>query len=128
MIDGDKIGRTLEFPTANIALGRIRPAVSGVFGVAVSGDFDDTMGGIKIAHNTLFGCANVGIRPSVNGTDYRLEVHLPKFYGNLYGQTLTVQFLHFLHDEIKYASLEQLKSGIQKDINNLINWQQRQVK
>lgn len=125
VVHGDKIGRTLDFPTANIALDRLRPAVSGVFGVAVAGDFDDMMGGIRLHDGTLFGCANVGIRPSVGGKEYRLEVHLPHFVGDLYDKVLTVKFLYFLHGEIKYDGLENLKNGIANDIQNLITWQQK---
>lgn len=127
VVHGDKIGRQLNFPTANIALKRIRPALFGVFGVAVSsacfGDtaYQDT--GVRLGSQTLFGCANIGTRPSVNGRDFRLEVHLPNFDGDLYDKVLTVKFLHFLHDEITYQSLDDLKAGIQKDIDALLKWQ-----
>lgn len=124
VVHGDKIGRTLDFPTANIALNRLCPAVSGVFGVAVQGLEGDTDMGIKLHDGTLFGCANVGTRPSVSGSEYRLEVHLPHFQGDLYDKVLTVRFLHFLHGEIKYNGLENLKNGIANDIEQLIKWQQ----
>lgn len=121
VVSGDKIGRQLGFPTANIALGRPKPALLGVYGVKVTGDFLSSNGGI-VHQNGLFGCANIGMRPSVGGTEYRLEVHLPKFDGDLYGKTLTITFLKFLHTEQHYPNLDALKKGIQNDINTLLLW------
>lgn len=124
VIHGNKIGRTLNFPTANIAINRIRPAVHGVFGVAISiqDGFDETMMGLKIGKHERFGCANIGTRPSINGQEWRLEVHLPNFVGDLYGKTLTVRFLHFLHSEKKYPNLNELQQGIANDVHQLLNW------
>ncbi len=129
VVHGDKIGRLLDFPTANIALNRNTPAVHGVFGVEVSlmdGEFDPSQGGISHKPNTLFGCANIGKRPSVDNVthDWRLEVHLPTFHGDLYGCMLKVTFLHYLHDEKKYANLDELKQGIAHDIEQLTSWYQ----
>lgn len=127
VVHGDKIGRTLHFPTANIALNRPKPALHGVFAVAVSttDGFKSEMGGLKWHNHELFGCANVGTRPSVNGQEWRLEVHLPNFSGDLYGQVLTVRFLHFLHGEQKYGDLTALKNGIRQDIDALLNWYEK---
>lgn len=126
VVHGDKIGRTLDFPTANIALNRIRPPLQGVFAVDVmmtDGDFAEDWDGLAgFSPNSLFGCANVGMRPSVNGQDWRLEVYLPNFVGDLYDKVLTVQFLHFLHGEKKYDDINALKKGIQQDVANLLNW------
>lgn len=130
VIHGDKIGRTLNFPTANVALGRLKPAIQGVFGVDVLADKDGQMidlyalgGGIKgQTMSSLLGAVNVGKRPSVNGTDYRLEVHLPEFRGDLYGMTLTVIFKKYLHGERHYESLADLKDGINKDVDELMAW------
>lgn len=130
VIHGDKIGRTLHFPTANVALDRLKPAVEGVFGADVIAyqegrvvDLFGLGGGIRgFTPDGLLGAVNVGKRPSVNGEDYRLEVHLPKFVGDLYGITLKVTFVKYLHGEIHYASLDELKAGIWQDVETLINW------
>lgn len=128
VVHGDKIGRTLDFPTANVALNRNQPALRGVFGADVlaykEGQVFDLYKyykkGIKGTRpHSLFGAVNVGTRPSVNGTAWRLEVHLPDFVGDLYDLTLQVVFCHYLHGEKKYASLDELKAGIQRDIDEL---------
>lgn len=121
VVAGDKIGRQLGFPTANIALQRLKPALLGIYGVVVTGDFSDNKGGIAW-QDGLFGCANLGTRPSVNGKEHRLEVHLPKFDGNLYNKTLTITFIKFLHLERRYPNLDALKHGIQDDIDALLDW------
>lgn len=121
VVAGDQIGRQLGFPTANVALKRLKPALLGVYGVVVTGDFSGSNGGV-VWQDGLFGCANVGTRPSVGGKEYRLEVHLPKFNGNLYGKTLTLTFVKFLHTERHYPNLDALKKGIQDDIVALLGW------
>ncbi len=141
---GDKIGRTLDFPTANVALNRLKPALHGVFAVDVQ-ILDknnnnkvikntwqnlavDGNNGIKgLAEHSLFGTANIGTRPAVNGQEWRLEVHFPQFKGNLYGKLLKVRFLHFLHGERHYNGLEALKEGINNDVRELVGWRERQV-
>lgn len=127
VVHGDKIGRTLNFPTANISLCRPKPAVQGVFGADVIIHQAEQMtkldGGIKgIRPNSLFGAVNVGMRPSVQGVDYRLEVHLPNFEGDLYGASLEVIFTHYLHGERRYGSLNELKQGISHDVAQLLAW------
>lgn len=130
VVHGDKIGRTLNFPTANISLNRLKPAVQGVFGADIIAHKDEKIidlyefgGGIKgLTTHSLLGAVNVGTRPSVNGVDYRLEVHLPEFVGDLYGITLEVIFTKYLHGEIHYANLDDLKNGIGRDVNELIRW------
>lgn len=122
VIYGNQLGRTLGFPTANIALNRIKPAVMGVYAVRVNGISTQLMGGL-ISQDGIFGCANIGIRPSVDlGNEWRCEIFLPNFTGDLYHQTLKVTFLHFLHDEKKYNSLDELQKAIQTDVKTLINW------
>lgn len=129
---GDKIGRTLNFPTANIALDRIKPAVYGIFGVSVSladgGNLadlgkDNQKGVQGLTQGSLFGACNVGVRPAVDkGHEWRLEVNFPKFDADLYGRELKVTFLHFLHGEKDYEGLDALKKGIEKDVVDLLDW------
>lgn len=134
---GDKIGRTLDFPTANIALNRLKPALHGVFAVEVTStdNIDLTTlaknGKIGISGFTkgsLFGTANIGTRPSVDkGQEWRLEIFFPEFDGDLYEQTLIVTFLHFLHGERHYSSLDALKIGILQDVQDLLDWRNNRL-
>ena len=88
----------------------------------------DTETGIAgLRPHSLFGTANIGIRPSVDKPqEWRLEVFFPEFSGSLYDKTLQVRFLHYLHDERKYESLEALRAGIEQDVIDLIEWRQNQ--
>lgn len=103
---GDKLGRQLNVPTANLAMNRVQSPVAGVYAVRVNG------AGLKGAP----GVANVGTRPTVNGVDNRLEVHLLDFNGDLYGRYLEVSFMHFQRAEEKYDGLDALKAAIRSDI------------
>ncbi len=138
---GDKIGRTLDFPTANVELDRIKPALHGVFAVDVQIldenqqvisnawqdlAIDEQTGVAGLETDSLFGTANVGTRPAINGVEWRLEVHFPKFKGDLYGKLLKVRFLHFLHGERHYDGLESLKAGIENDVLALLAWRDEQ--
>jgi len=98
---GEKLGRALGFPTANIVLRRA-PPISGIFVVEV-----DRFGR---------GVASVGRRPTVNPVALPLlEVHLFDHDGELYGEHLRVRFLEKLRDEQKYDGLEALKLAIAQD-------------
>lgn len=110
---GRQLGRELNAPTANIRLNRIRSPLSGVFVVRVTG------GGLEAAA----GVANVGTRPTVDdGLKANLEVHVLDRDCHLYGQALKVEFLHKLRDEKKYESLDALKTGIARDMENARQW------
>lgn len=126
VVHGDKLGRTIGFPTANIELARLRPAVQGIYGVDVrllDGRDDFTHQGIAgLRPESLFGCASIGTRPSVNGQAYRFEVFLPNFEGDLYGCYVDVAFYHFLHQEYHYPNLDALQQGIASDVEALIAW------
>lgn len=104
---GEKIGRTLGFPTANIALKRQVSPVRGVFAVKLYWDNSDTYEGV----------ANVGFRPTVNGQVCQLEVHLFDFDGDLYGKTVEVELVAKIRDEQPFQSLEALKKQINNDAN-----------
>jgi riboflavin kinase/FMN adenylyltransferase len=93
---GDKFGRTLGFPTANLPVQRRRVPLQGVFAVRVNG------AGLA----ALPAVASLGTRPMVNGTQMLLEAHLFDFDGDLYGQELEVQFVAHLRDELTFASMD----------------------
>ena len=103
---GDKRGRTIGFPTANVDLSDyVRPEL-GVYAVRV---------GVDEAEPTRAGVANFGYRPTVDGLSERLEVHLFDFDQDLYGKTLSVSFEHFIRPEIKFDGLDALKAQIARD-------------
>ena len=110
---GQKLGRQLDAPTANIALHRIRSPLQGVYAVNVSG------GGLQKAP----GVANVGVKPTIGESlEATLEVHILEGSPDLYGERLTVQFWHKLRDEQKFPSLDALKAGIAADKANARAW------
>ena len=103
---GDKRGRTLGFPTANVALGRHLEPARGVYAVRVTTPDGAVHGGV----------ANIGRRPTVNaGPESRLEVNLFDFAGDLYGATISVALLAFLRAERKFDGLDQLRAQIAAD-------------
>jgi riboflavin kinase/FMN adenylyltransferase len=105
---GDKRGRTIGFPTANLELGEYLRPRFGVYAVRA---------GIDQGERTRWvgGVANLGSRPTVGGVVERLEVHLFDIDEDLYGRHLRVQMLHFLRPEQRFASFEALKVQIEAD-------------
>ncbi|KXI28181.1 bifunctional riboflavin kinase/FAD synthetase [Paraglaciecola hydrolytica] len=104
VLHGDKKGRTIGFPTANLKMKRVKVPVNGVFAVQVT-----------IKNQTYAGVANIGHRPTVNGQRTQLEVHLFDFNQNLYGQFISVALVHKIREEMKFDSFEQLHQQIQQD-------------
>jgi riboflavin kinase/FMN adenylyltransferase len=105
---GDARGRLIGFPTANIELGEyLRPA-AGVYAVWV---------GIEQGQTTQWhrGVANIGTRPTVAGSDLRLEAHLFDFSGDLYGRRLRVALIDWLRPERRFAGLDELTAQIAAD-------------
>ncbi len=103
VVEGQKLGRTLGFPTANLRLPEIQLPRDGVWVVEIDGLYR--------------GVANLGCRPTVDGSEKRLlEVHILDFDQDIYGITLRVRFLHFLRDIRKFDSLDALKAQIFKDV------------
>ncbi len=106
---GEKLGRRLGFPTANIPL-RHKPALSGIFAVRVHG----------LPAGSLSGVASLGVRPTVaaSGAKPLLEVYVFDFDASLYGRRITVEFLHKLRDEARYPDLEALVRQMRTDVAN----------
>jgi len=102
---GDERGRSIGFPTANINLHRRRSPLRGVFAVEVHG----------LDQAPLPGVANIGKRPTVQGTEERLEVHLFDFDRTIYGAHLAVEFRLRLRDEQRFESFQALKTQIGRD-------------
>ncbi|AOY02165.1 bifunctional riboflavin kinase/FAD synthetase [Jeongeupia sp. USM3] len=110
---GDKLGRQLGFPTANIQLHHNKPPMMGVFVVEAHG-----------LEKPWQGVASLGVRPTVKGADAApvLEVHLFDFEREIYGKHLRVDFLAKLRDEEKYSGLEPLIAQIHKDCDQARDW------
>lgn len=103
---GDARGRTIGFPTANVALGRHLEPARGVYAVTV-----------RLPDGRLVpGVANIGRRPTVaTGTESRVEAHLFDFAEDLYGQEIAVELHAFLRDERRFADLDELRAQIARD-------------
>ena len=107
VIHGQKRGRTIGFPTANLLMQRKNTPVKGVFAVTMRG----------LGQNPWPGVANVGIRPTVTGNPTMLlETHLLNYKGDLYGKRVQVEFHQKLRDEKRFAGLEELRDQIERDI------------
>ncbi|BCL75276.1 riboflavin biosynthesis protein [Jeongeupia sp. HS-3] len=113
VVGGDKLGRQLGFPTANIQLRHNKPPMMGVFIVEAHG-----------LEKPWQGVASLGVRPTVKGANAApvLEVHLFDFQREIYGEHLRVDFLAKLRDEEKYSGLEPLIAQIHKDCDQARDW------
>jgi riboflavin kinase/FMN adenylyltransferase len=98
VVHGKELGRTLGFPTANLRLMRRKSPVQGILAVRVYG----------IESEPLIAVASLGTRPTVDGTEMLLEVHVFDFAGDLYGREIEVEFVAKLRDEFKFDSLDAL--------------------
>ena len=138
---GDQIGRTINFPTINVCLNRHRPCLHGIYGVEVvckttslkdkvKLDSPSQLGVKGYEETALYGAGHVGTRPAIqqDHPEWRLEVHFPDVSANLYGLLMRVTFLHYLHGEKNYPSLEALKAGIDDDVEKLLEFRQNTPK
>jgi riboflavin kinase/FMN adenylyltransferase len=108
VFEGDRRGRTLGFPTANLALSEYLVPAIGVYAVRAGVESEGTI-------RWYDAVANLGRRPTVDGTRLQLEVHLFDFTGDLYGHHLRVQLVERLRPEKKFDGLEGLKAQIARD-------------
>lgn len=111
VVYGRQLGRQLGVPTANIRLQRYRTPIEGVFAVTVRG-----------LAREYQGIANVGVRPTVDGKEPLLEVHIFDFAGDIYGELLTVTFRRKIRDEQTFSGLDALKAQIERDIAAARAW------
>ena len=109
VVGGERLGKRLGFPTANLQMKHNRPPLAGIFVVEVVG----------LDQRPLEGVASLGVRPTIKeGGAPVLEVHLLDFARDIYGAHLRVRFLHKLRDEEKLADLETLKARIARDVED----------
>lgn len=106
VVKGRMVGRSIDFPTANLDVKdayKLIPA-DGVYAVMV-----------KRGNELLKGMLNIGMRPTVDGKERTIEVNILDFNADLYGETLTLEFVKRLRDEQKFDGIESLKKQLQKD-------------
>lgn len=106
IVKGRKIGRTINFPTANIHIDetyKLIPKI-GVYVVRT-----------LINDKTYYGITSIGTNPTVNGDAKTIETHLLDFEGDLYGETLEISFLKYIREEKKFESVQELQSAIEED-------------
>ncbi len=107
---GDKRGRTIGFPTLNMRLLNHIAPCRGVYAVRVRGLSDKVINGV----------ANLGARPTVSGSENRLETHLFEYSGDAYGKYVCVELVKFLRKEKRFDSFDALKEQIKIDANSAI--------
>lgn len=108
VIGGNRLGRRLGFPTANIALSNDMAIGNGVYASKVYVDGEE-----------YIAMTNVGVRPSVDGSTRLLETHLFGFNGLLYGVRLRVELLEKIRNEKKFDSVNELREQITKDFETV---------
>ena len=106
VVYGEGLGKKIDFPTANIAIKETYKIIpkNGVYLVKT-----------KINSNTYFGMMNIGIRPTVGGTNKSLEIHFFNFKDNIYGKNVSIEIIKKIRDEEKFSSIDQLKIQLKKD-------------
>lgn len=105
VIGGNRLGRTLGFPTANMEIAQCVELENGVY-----------RSQIEIDGLTYKAMSNVGVRPSVDGKTRLLETHVFDFHGDLYGKKLKVTLCEKIRDERKFASVTELREQLEHDM------------
>lgn len=113
VIDGKKLGKTINYPTANLYIEETYKLIPkhGVY--IVKSTIDDT---------EVFGMMNIGYNPTVNGKHQTIETHFFDFNENLYGKNLKIELLQRLRDEQKFSSVEELQSQLHIDKKNALEF------
>ncbi len=112
VIEGDRIGRTLDFPTANIEVtfkNKLIPA-EGIYAVTV-----------EVGKQRYKGMLNIGYRPTFGGTQKRVEVHIIDFNKDIYGQSIGIHFYRKIRCEIRFENIGQLKDQLQSDKEKVLD-------
>jgi riboflavin kinase/FMN adenylyltransferase len=114
VVRGQQLGRSIGFPTANLQVVHEKKLIPGIGVYAVF---------VQINGEGIFrGMMNIGNRPTVDGKELSIEVHILNWEKELYGRQVTVSFLEKIRDEIKFNNLEELKHQLERDkivVNNL---------
>ncbi len=123
VVDGNKLGRTLDYPTANITIRdemKLVPA-NGIYIVEA-----EIVSEMLVKSNDHFtkmqGMMSIGVRPTINGQDRTIEINIFNFEKDIYGKTLKIFIRKYLRNEEKFNSLDELKVQMQKDKINSLNY------
>ena len=128
VVEGNKLGRTIGYPTANLRIGdaeklvpgngvyavEVEFPVSGI-GLPVSGSDDREQLALPPCRGRGYGMMNIGIRPTVDGKNRVIEVNIFNFSGDLYGKTMRVYIKKYLRGEVKFNGIDGLKQQLAKD-------------
>ncbi len=142
VIKGDQIGRTLGYPTANLFIDesyKIIPA-DGIYAVTVEileprnknqelhNPFHPENKKIKVARKKYKGMAYIGHRPTINGLSQNIEVNIFDFTDDIYHQTIKMEFLHFMRQDVKFEGLEKLIIQLGRDKESTLAFFDQKVK
>lgn len=113
VVKGKGIGRTLDYPTANIRIKESYKLIpnDGVYVVKS-----------EIEGSTIYGMMNIGTNPTVSGKARSIEVHFFDFDSDIYGKSLKIEFLHWLRSEQKFENLKALKKQLSKDMTEALEF------
>lgn len=121
VVEGNKLGRTIGYPTANLQVQEEKKLIpgNGVYAVevVVNGEWtmDNGQSAIGNGQSHYFGMMNIGIRPTVEGVNRMIEVNIFDFDRKIYGETLTIHIKKRLRNEQKFNGLDELKAQLAKD-------------
>jgi riboflavin kinase/FMN adenylyltransferase len=136
VIKGDKIGRTIGFPTANIFVEETYKLIPGDGIYAVTVEMSSELGDKSLelefkTHNsqlvTYRGMAYIGQRPTINGMTRNIEVNIFDFNREIYGQTIKMDFLKFLRHDVKFTGLEALTAQLHQDKLNTLSFFKQEI-
>lgn len=105
VVSGNRLGRKLGFPTANMDISNRDDISNGVYRSQITVD--------GVLYQAM---SNAGVRPSVDGSGRWLETHIFDFHGDLYGKVLTVQLLEKIRNERKFSSVAELRAQLEHDM------------
>lgn len=122
VIKGDKIGRTIGFPTANIFISETYKLIpcDGIFAVTVEMNLEEKNENVRLNTQTFRGMAYIGQRPTINGMTRNIEVNIFDFNKEIYGQNIKMNFLSYLREDVKFTGLEELTKNLQEDKKNTL--------
>ncbi len=109
VVEGNKLGRTIGYPTANLQIENENKLIpgNGVYAVLINNE--------KLKIKNKSGMMNIGVRPTVDGTKRMIEVNIFDFDKEIYGETLTITLKKHLRSEVKFSGLDALKNQLAKD-------------
>ena len=113
VVEGDRRGRHLGYPTANLQWEQEQLPAAGVYATEVRG--------AHLSHPRL-GLTNVGLKPTFQGISLSVETFLPDFSGDLYGARLELAFLHRIRGEQRFEGVEALREQIAHDVEAGVAW------